>query len=144
MSLRVRNLRVGLSESEQVLPERVAQLLGLRREDILHWRILRKSLDARDKHDLAFVYSIEVNVPDELQGRFNRAPRTPESVVVEPYIEPPFSLPEPGHEPLQHPPVIIGSGPAGLAAAYFLAQYGYRPIVLERGKPVRERIHDIR
>lgn len=144
MALRVRNLRLGLNDSEQGLPERVAQVLGIRREDILHWRILRKSLDARDKQDLAFVYSVEVNLADDLQGRFDGAPRTLNSVVVEPYVEPPFSMPDPGKEPLQHPPVIVGSGPAGLAAAYFLAQYGYRPIVLERGKPVRERIHDIR
>lgn len=144
MSLRVRNLRLGLEESEQALPERIAGALGVRREDILHWRILRKSLDARDKNDLAFVYSVEVSVPEDVPRRLGTMPQTRAEVIVEPYVEPPFTMPEPGHEPLHHPPVIVGSGPAGLAAAYFLAQYGYRPLVLERGKAVRERIHDIR
>ena len=41
-------------------------------------------------------------------------------------------------------PIVIGSGPAGLVAAYFLAEHGYRPMVLERGRPVRDRIHDVK
>lgn len=144
MPLRVRNLRLGIGESEQALPERIAHVLGVRREDILRWRILRKSLDARDKNDLAFVYSVEVQVPEDLSKRVLTGPSDRNAVIVEPYVEPPFTMPEPGQEPLVHPPVIVGSGPAGLAAAYFLAQYGYRPLVLERGKPVSERIRDIR
>lgn len=144
MPLRIRNLRLGINESELALPERVARTLGVRCEDILHWRILRKSLDARDKDDLAFVYSVEVSVPEDVPRRFGAGEHAVGEAIVEPYVEPPFHMPEPGSEPLRHPPVIIGSGPAGLAAAYFLAQYGYRPLVLERGKPVRERIADIR
>jgi uncharacterized FAD-dependent dehydrogenase len=143
-ALRVRNLRLGIEESEQALPEVVARALGVRCQDIQRWRILRKSLDARDKDDLAFVYSVEVNVAEDVWRRLGAVPQVRQAVVIEPYVEPPFTMPEPGQEPLRHPPVIIGSGPAGLAAGYFLAQYGYRPIILERGKPVRERIQDIR
>ena len=53
-------------------------------------------------------------------------------------------MPEPGGQMLRHRPIVVGSGPAGLVAAYFLAEGGYCPLVLERGKPVRDRIHDVR
>src|SRR6266404_5215020 len=49
-----------------------------------------------------------------------------------------------GDAPLAHRPVVIGSGPGGLVAAYFLAELGYRPLVLERGRAVRDRIRDVR
>jgi uncharacterized FAD-dependent dehydrogenase len=65
-------------------------------------------------------------------------------VRVELYQEPPFRMPEPGTRELEHRPVVIGSGPAGLVGGYFLAAEGYCPLVLERGRPVRDRIQDVR
>lgn len=62
MSIRVSNIRLTVDESEFALPSQAARALNLRTEDISSWRILRKSLDARDKSALAFVYSIEVAV----------------------------------------------------------------------------------
>jgi len=53
-------------------------------------------------------------------------------------------MPPPGTAPLAERPVVIGSGPGGLVAAYFLALHGYRPLVLERGRAVRDRIRDVR
>src|SRR5437660_4831780 len=52
-------------------------------------------------------------------------------------------MPPPGSQPLPHRPVVVGSGPAGLVAGYFLALQGHRPLVLERGRAVRERIRDV-
>ena len=60
MPLRVSNLRLGLDEPEAALGEHLAKALGVRADVLHHWRILRKSLDARDKHDLHFVYTAEV------------------------------------------------------------------------------------
>jgi uncharacterized FAD-dependent dehydrogenase len=65
-------------------------------------------------------------------------------VQIELYNEPPFSMPDPGSTPLPHRPVIVGSGPGGLVCAYFLARHGYRPIVLERGTRVNDRIRDVK
>src|SRR5262245_39778024 len=141
MPLRISNLRLGLAESEQALPEHVARALGITPGDIRRFRILRKSLDARDKDDLAFVYATEIVVPDESHLLTKR--RVRRDVTVEPYTEPPFEMPSPGAEALPERPVVVGSGPAGLAAAYFLTQQGYRPLLLERGAPVSERIQHV-
>ena len=144
MPIRLSNIRLGVDESELALPERLARALGVRPGDIQRWRILRKSLDVRDKSDLAFVYTAEVVVPADEPALLARLKAREPGVSADLYDEPPFVMPEPGREPLAHRPVVVGSGPAGLAAAYFLAERGYRPLVLERGRRVRERIHDVR
>jgi uncharacterized FAD-dependent dehydrogenase len=144
MSLRVSNIRLSVDEPEAALPERLRRVLGLQPAELERWRILRKSLDARNRGALQFVYSAEVFVGDE-QSRFEQlASRARKKQAhVEHHVEEPFVMPPPGDQPLSHRPVIIGSGPAGLAAAYFLAEQGYRPLLLERGRAVRDRIRDV-
>jgi uncharacterized FAD-dependent dehydrogenase len=145
MALRISNVRLGIDEPEAALPAHLARALGLRPDEPLRWRILRKALDARDRAALQFVYTAEVTVAEdearlaELVGRSAHA-----TARVELYREEAFVMPPPGAEPLPHRPVVVGSGPGGLVAAYFLAERGYRPLLLERGKAVRERIHDVR
>ncbi|HEV7224189.1 MAG TPA: FAD-dependent oxidoreductase [Pirellulales bacterium] len=143
MPLRVSNVRLSIDEPEQALPERLAQAIDVRPDEIVRWRILRKSLDTRDKSNLHFVYTAEVVAPEaEATVDLRSAARTG-PVQIEPYEEPPFELPSAGDKPLDARPIVVGSGPAGLVAAYFLAAGGYRPLVLERGRAVRERIRDV-
>jgi uncharacterized FAD-dependent dehydrogenase len=143
MPLRVSNLRLPVDAPESALRERLARAIGVPAADLRGWRILRKALDLRDKRDLRFVYNAEVLVPEEDEPAIlTRAAHA--SPPVEAYRDPPSELPEPGSQSLRHRPVVIGSGPGGLVAAYFLAERGYRPIVLERGTPVTERIRDVK
>ncbi|MCL4207162.1 MAG: hypothetical protein KJ000_32170 [Pirellulaceae bacterium] len=140
-TIRVANLRVCVTEPEARLPGRVAKKLGLKEADLARWQILRKSLDARSRHDLRFVYTVLVDLPEGSRAaeRLNDKPGE-----VEFYVRPPFDDPEPGHAPLEHRPVVIGSGPAGLLAGYYLAVRGYRPLIIERGQPVKQRVPAIR
>jgi uncharacterized FAD-dependent dehydrogenase len=144
MSLRISNIRLGLEESESALPESIARVLGTPAAETAPWRILRKSLDARDKDNLEFVYTIAVDLADD-ESRVGTHARGVGrgGVTVETFAEAPFAMPPAGAMPLPTRPVIIGSGPGGLASAYFLAEQGYRPLLLERGPAVRERIHDV-
>jgi uncharacterized FAD-dependent dehydrogenase len=142
MPLRISNLRLGLDEPESALPEHLARALGVAPAALGPWRILRKSLDARTKDALAFVYTAAIAPPED-EDRLQSTCGIATDLRVERYIETEFRLPPPGSTPLEHRPVIVGSGPAGLVAGYFLAAAGYRPLILERGRPVRERIHDV-
>ncbi len=140
MPLRVSNLRLPIDEPESSLPALLAKSLGIPRSDLISWRVLRKSLDSRDRSAIQFVFSIEANTTDDqsvLQHSHSR-------VTVEQFEELPFSMPSPGEMRLRHRPIVVGSGPGGLAAAYFLAEQGYRPLLLERGPAVGRRIRDVK
>ena len=65
MAIRVSDLRLDVDEPEASLPERLARIFGVGPDKLARWRILRKSLDARDKHALQFVYSAEVVFTDD-------------------------------------------------------------------------------
>src|SRR5438128_5996937 len=106
MSLRVSDVRLSVDEPEAALAVRLARLLGVRPDELLRWRILRKSLDARDKDALQFVYTAEVVVPGDearLAARARRRAR------VDLWAEEPFVMPPPGARPLPHRPVVVGS-----------------------------------
>ena len=140
-SIRIANLQTDVADPEAQLPRHLAKVLGLREEDVARWRILRKSLDARSRRSLKFVYTVLVELPDAafVAKLLERAPSG-----VELFAPPTFEDVAPRHEPLEHRPVVIGSGPAGLLAGYFLALKGYRPLIIERGQPVKQRVPAIR
>jgi uncharacterized FAD-dependent dehydrogenase len=144
MSVRLSNVRLGVDVPEASLPAHLARILGLAPSELRRWRILRKSLDARHADALQFVYTAEVALPADEARVVARAARRAGPVRVERFREELFVMPQPGDQPLGHRPVVVGSGPGGLVAAYFLAEQGYRPLVLERGRAVRDRIRDVR
>ena len=143
MPLRVANLRLSIDEPESAIPAHVARALGVSPKELASWRILRKSFDARVKDDLRFVYTTEVALREGEERVLKQARRKRRDLVIDQHQDAPFEMPPHGTRPLAHRPVIVGSGPAGLVAGYFLAEQGYRPLVLERGPAVRQRIQDV-
>lgn len=145
MSIRICNVRLELDEAEASLPERLAHILKLPTDSIQQWRILRKSLDARVKDDFHFICTAEVSgLADEVRIVELAQKKAAGAVRVDQHDESLFQMPPPGPTSLEHRPVVVGTGPAGLVAGYFLAEQGYRPLLLERGRAVTERIHDVR
>ncbi|HUG92308.1 MAG TPA: NAD(P)-binding protein [Planctomycetaceae bacterium] len=140
MPLRLSNIRLPVDRAESELPGVIARRLGCPADEIVSCRILRKSLDARSRRDLRFVYTAAVELADESQREASLL-RRPD---VAWYRAERFDDPPPGGEPLPQRPIVVGSGPAGLLAAYYLALKGYRPLVIERGRPVKERVPAIR
>lgn len=129
------NLERPVEAPEEDLRRILAARLGVTPEEILEFRILRKSLDARKRNSLKYVYSFFF--------KLEHAPKR-EFPGLSPYQEESFHDPDPGRNLLFDRPVIVGSGPAGLLAGYYLAQKGFRPLILERGEAVKHRVPAIR
>jgi len=140
MQVRLTNLRLPVEVAETELPRHLSQKLGIPLGELQSWRILRKSLDARSRTDLRFVYSIAIHLPENPQ----LIRRVCKKKDVETFLPESFDDPAPGNEPLPLRPVIVGAGPAGLLAGYYLALRGFRPIIIDRGYPVKERVPMIR
>ncbi|WP_010584214.1 NAD(P)/FAD-dependent oxidoreductase [Schlesneria paludicola] len=142
MPIRISNLRLSVAVPETELPRHLARRLGLNSTDLQRWRILKKSLDARSSSDLQFVYTTLVELADASAEVTCASASRPSDVQV--YEPPQFEDADPGSEPMSERPIIVGSGPAGLLAGYYLALKGYRPIILERGEAVKNRVPTVR
>lgn len=138
MRLKVNNVRLQLLE-EFSLKEVAAKKLGLKKQDIVNLQIIRRAVDARRKNNIYLNYHliVDLDLPKKYLSRLLKV-KDVSTVVVEPAAQPFI-----GSASLTDRPVIIGAGPAGLMAALELARYGYRPLLLERGKPVAQRIDDV-
>jgi uncharacterized FAD-dependent dehydrogenase len=136
--LRLTELKLPLDHPPEALRAAILHRLGLRDDDLVSFSIFKRSYDARKKHALLLIYAVDVEVKDEaaLLKRF----RNDRHLAPTPDMAYHFV----GHAPenLAARPIVVGFGPCGIFAALVLAQMGFKPIVLERGKAVRERTQD--
>lgn len=137
MKLIIRNLRLSLSEEEALLALKAAKRLGVSKEHIKNLKIVRRSIDARKKEDVHFLYSVTAECEN---GRSLLKKEIPDVALMEEKPAEPLAL---GTEKLNERPVVVGAGPCGMFAALTLARLGYRPIVLERGAPVEQRVETV-
>ena len=137
--LRLTEVRLGLNHPEDELKAAILRTLGIPEPELLDYRIRRRGYDARKSGGILFVYTLDVEVEDEaaLLKRFqnsHRISRAPDEVHRYPVQAPPN---------IKTRPVVIGTGPCGIFAGLSLARMGFKPVILERGKIVRERTKDV-
>lgn len=142
MPLLIRDLRLELDDPPERLIDVAAKRLKLPASAIRAYAPVRRSLDARRHDDLHFVYHVELALRDGPRQELAVVKRLNGKRVD--VIRPRDDLdPIPGRESGGGEPVIVGFGPAGMFAALRLIEFGHRPLVLERGQPVRTRHRDV-
>ena len=136
--IRLLNIKLPLNHDDEALTQAVLSTLGIKPEQLLSCNVFRRGYDARKKTNIFLIYTldIETTIDDELLVKFE----SDQHIKATPDLNYHFVAQAP--EELGERPVVIGFGPCGLLAGLILAQMGYKPIILDRGKEVRERTKD--
>lgn len=136
--LRITELKLPLNHTQEQLENAIIDKLNIDKIQLIHFSVFRRGYDARIKDNILLVYTLDVEVKDP-EAMLSR-------IADEPHINPSpdtsyrfvGQAPKSGFER----PIVIGLGPCGIFAGLILAQMGFKPIILERGKAVRERTKD--
>jgi len=141
--IRITELALPLDYTPEALRQAIVKRLRIRDAELLEYTLFKRSYDARKKNTgILFICIVDATLQDEaaVLERFGRDRQV--SVAPDTTYHPVAKAPATPAEGLANRPLIIGFGPAGLFAALLLAQMGFRPIVLERGRDVRRRTQD--
>ncbi len=138
--LRLSELKLPLDHPEDALLEAVLKRLRIPPNDVFEQRMVKRSIDARRRDQIQLIYSVDVRVRGEAAllrhlGKTSRVRQAPDTTY-RPVAQAPRTLLD-GDD--AHRPVVVGAGPCGYFAALLLAQMGFRPLLLERGEPVKQR-----
>ncbi len=137
MALRLREIPLNLDENEDSLPRKAAAILGLTANDIRDLRIVRRGIDARKKPRVLRVYTVEFTVADEAALLRRHASMARLEAAPAPGVSEIVRITRP------HRALVVGMGPAGLFAALHLAERGVTVTLIERGRPVEERVRNV-
>jgi len=137
--IRLTELRLPIDHTPEALELAIIKRLHLESKDLVNFSVFKRSYDARKNVALSLIYTVDISVKDEekVLQKFSGD----QHVRVSPDTRYHFVSDAAQAKPADRP-VVIGFGPCGIFAALVLAQMGFKPIVLERGKPVRERTQD--
>jgi uncharacterized FAD-dependent dehydrogenase len=138
--LRLNELKLPLDHPAEALPAAIAERLGVGESELLSWKIWRRAHDARRKSAILMVYTVDVALADEAAALARLAGDTRVQPTPDTSYRHPVQAPTGGSE--RPRPVVVGAGPCGLFAGLLLAEMGFRPIIVDRGKVVRERTKD--
>ena len=137
MALKLREIALHLDEPEDFIPTKIATFLGFDVQNIKSWKIVRMGIDARRKPDVLRVYTVEFSCTDELE-LFHKNSHV--DVLTEAKHKSSLELCSFKSQPKI---IVVGMGPAGLFSALSLAEAGAQVCLIERGRPVAERLQDV-
>lgn len=127
---RIENIKVREDLNKEELLQFVCKKYKIDSKNIISWSIFKKSIDARDKADVHYNYTIDIDSTQKIRNA---------KLIEEEKIE----LINFNNTSISTKPVIVGAGPAGIFCALTLVQNGIKPIIIEQGKKVEERINDV-
>ena len=131
MKLIINNIKLSLNEDTDKIKYKTAKKLNIKPKDFISFRILKESIDARKKSAINLIYSVAVEIEDTQSIKQDND--------IKQIIDDKKNEIVSGNLILHERPVIVGSGPAGLFTALLLSQYGYKPLLIERGDDVEKR-----
>jgi uncharacterized FAD-dependent dehydrogenase len=136
--LRLTDIKLPLDHDEQALELAILGKLKISKEQLISFNLFKRGYDARNNKNIQLIYTLDVEVKD--QDQLLQQFENDSHVRLTPDMTYKFVAEAPAN--MKHRPVVVGLGPCGLFAALILAQMGFKPIILERGKEVRERTKD--
>ena len=137
--IRVRQIKVDIeNDTKENLAQMISKKIRVPSSKIRSFKINKKSIDARDKENIKYVYEVDIELEseDEILKKNKSS-----DISLAPNEE--YVLPNKGNVMLDSSPIIVGSGPAGLFCAYILSLEGYKPIIIERGERVEDRVKTV-
>jgi uncharacterized FAD-dependent dehydrogenase len=136
--LRLTELKLPLGHGDGDITAAILERLRIKPDDLHGYSVFRRAIDARKKSAIALTYTLDIDVKNETAV----LARSKKDVHLSPAPDMSYRFVARASEPPRLRPIVIGTGPCGLFAGLILAQMGFRPIILERGKVVRERTKD--
>ena len=137
--IRIRQVKIPISnDNNDHLKKKISHILKTKESDIKSFTIIKKSIDARDKNNILYVYEFDVDTDLENKILSNN---NSSDIFLSPKEE--YVFPESGNEKLDNKIVIVGSGPSGLFCSYLLTELGYKPIIIEQGEKVEDRVKTV-
>lgn len=137
--IRISEIKLPVEHEKKDLEQKIREKLGLK--ETPEFSIKRRSIDARKKDIVCYSYTVDVSMPKKWEERFLRRKRRGISKVKQVAYHFPYIANQASTQKKR--PVIIGTGPAGLYCGLMLAKAGYRPILLERGRAMEERVEAV-
>lgn len=129
--IRLNNIKISIDKGESILQSIACNILKIQKKEVKNFKIYKKSIDARNKEHIRFVYTVDLEIENEsrFKDKIIKENEKNKDIVIK--------------RKSKKRPVVVGAGPAGIFAALNLAKAGFCPIIIERGKKVDERKKDV-
>lgn len=146
--IKIEEIKLSINDDEKLLQSKIIKILWIKKEDLIDFKVVKKAIDSRNKRDILFIYSVNVNIKNQ-EIYFDRIENAWVAIknnikkhrvkLIEDFV---YEIKKITKKP-KYSPIIIGSWPAWLFAALIMAEAWLNPIIIERGKDVDNRIKDV-